>query len=319
MSDEPKKPTVASLLFHLAFAAWGIYLIAKPGSVGIFQGTLAVLLIIFGVGMFLLGIVARFAQTPSEAAASLSKMERELYTPVHEKRRVDGETTIHEYRLDRDFYRTRTAELEAARFRTVGDYVDVTAEQATSWARAVIRTFIGDNGTTMAAIFDVRIRGFVRFVQLLGVIARDMRSVEFETEFTDGRFACTSNAVSASKTTEVPGISRLFLPLRSTTRELLDAHHAHVARLLNEKPGVTPIRVATFADVEASQDRMQAMKSRFRRSAEFNSVEETERIMGRPLSADQRRAAEEAEARRRAADAAEQPGCPTRRAAQGDG
>ena len=299
MSDEPKKPNVPGLLIHLAFAAWGIYLIARPGSVGMFQGTMAVLLIVFGIGMFLLGIVARFAQTPSEAAASLSKMERELYTPVHEKRRVDGETTIREYGLDRDFYRTRTAELEAARFRTVGDLVDVTAEQATSWARAVIRTFIGDNGTTMAAVFDVRIRGLARLAQLLGVIARDMRTVDFETEFSDGTFACTSNAVSASKTTEVPGISRLFLPLRSTTRELLDAHHAHVAR-------VAPIRVVTFADVEASQDRMQAMKSRFRRSAEFNGVEETERIMGRPLSADERRVAEEAEARRRAAAAAEQ-------------
>ena len=307
MSQEPKKPSIPGLLVHLAFAAWGIYLFAKPGSVGMFQGTMAVLLIIFGIGMFLLGIVARFAQTPSEAATSLSKMERELYTPVHEKRRVDGETTIREYGLDRDFYRTRTEELEAARFRTVEDLVDVTAERATSWARAVIRTFIGDNGTTMAAVYDVRIRGLARLVQFLGVIARDMRTVEFETEFSDGTFACTSNAVSASKTTEVPGISRLFLPVRSTTRELLDAHRAHVARLLGEKPSVTPIRVATFADVEAAQDRMQAMKSRFRRSEEFNGVEETERIMGRPLSADERRVAEEADARRRAAAAAEQP------------
>ncbi len=303
MSDEPKKPTVPSLLFHLAFAAWGAYLIVKPGDVGMFQGTFAVLLIIFGIGMFFLGIVAQFAKTPSEAAASMAKMEREMYTPVHEKRRVDGEATIRAYGLDREFYRTRTADLEAAGFRNVGDHVDVTAERATPWARAVIRAFIGEGGTTMAGVYDVRVRGLFRLAQLFGVIARDMRSVDFETEFTDGTFAGTSNAVAASKTTEVPGISRLFLPLRSTTRELLDAHHAHVKRLLNEKPGVAPIRVATFADVEASQDRMQAMKSRFRRSAAFNSVEETERIMGRPLSDDQRRAAEEAEARRRAAAA----------------
>src|SRR5688572_11314520 len=105
MSDEPKKPTVPGLLIHLAFATWGIYLIAKPGSVGLFQGTMAILLIVFGIGMFLLGVVARFAKTPSEAAASMAKMERELYAPVHEKRRVDGEATIRAYGLDREFYR----------------------------------------------------------------------------------------------------------------------------------------------------------------------------------------------------------------------
>lgn len=284
-------------LFCLAFIGWGLYRIAGPGDLTLLQRVWSTGMIVMGSVLLLCGLFLRFTKTEAQAADEIDELDRKMYVEPHELALV-GEDVIRAYGGDLAFYQTRTAELSALGFRHVGDYVDVTAEQAAKWMRAVIRASLGDGGATMTAVFDVRVRGMPRLLQLVGLVPRTMLCVEFETEFTDGTFACTTDAVEAAKTLEFPGISRVFLTPGTPTAQMLAAHHEHLQRRMAASPGIEPLRFTTFAELAASQDRMQQLKGRFRMSPEYDPAREMEKISGQPLSDAEQRVANDIAARR---------------------
>jgi len=297
-SHEPRRPPFLHYVFALACVGWGIWKLLVPGVLDGKQTAWAVTMIAIGVSLFLLGLFLQFTKTEAEAAEDIDRLDRQLYAEPHTRKLVD-ERVIREYGADLDFYRRRRDELTALGFRHAGDYVDVTAGGAAEWMRAVIRSSIGEGGTTMAGVFDVRVRGFARVLQWVGVVPRVMRCTEFETEFTDGTFACTTDAIEAAKTLEFPGISRVFLTPGTAVAVMLETHRAHLRHRLDDAPGVEPLRIANFADLAASQDRMQALKGKFRLSPEYDPASEMEKISGGPLSDAEQRVAEEIARRRR--------------------
>jgi hypothetical protein len=164
------------------------------------------------------------------------------------------------------------------------------------WAKVVTRSFLSADGTVMGGVFDIRARGAMRFLQLISVLPRRLRAVEFETELSDGTFVTTSDAKQASKASEFTGISRQFLPQGTAPAKLFEAHQHHLRAQLDAKPDVTPMISHTAKDLWASQDRQQMIKSRHRNSAEYDPAENVARIVGKPLNELQRAAAEEAAA-----------------------
>ena len=68
--------------------------------------------------------------------------------------------------------------------------------------------------------------GLHRVMQFIGLHARDLRIVEFESELSDGSFVTTSNCTEAAKVSEFPGISRQFLWKSVTPAELYAAQRA---------------------------------------------------------------------------------------------
>jgi hypothetical protein len=237
MSDDgnpkPAEQSIANALWPLGLTAYAIYRLTR-GSLSTTYVIWYVVMAVLGVIFAALAFLARAAGTPRQAAQQIDDMQRSLYAGAHERRLV-GDATIDEYRLDRAFYQRATDALTALRFRKLADYVDVEIEKACS--KAVIRSFLSADGQIMAGAFDLRMGGLARWLQLFGVLPRKLSAVDLETELTDGTFVTTSDAAQAAKASEFPGISRQFLAPGTPPAELLAAHQQHLQWIISQKPG----------------------------------------------------------------------------------
>jgi hypothetical protein len=248
-----------------------------------------------GAFLLLLALIGLCMPSPQSMAQDNDDCQRKLYAESHSRLVVD-ESKITAYRLRAEFYRCATAALQAIGFRRLADYVIPDIEAAMPMARSVLRAFLSSDGTIMGAVYDVRFSGWMRLLQWIHVLPWNLNVIEMETELSDGTFVITSAASLASKTTEVPGIFREFLPTESSAADILEAHRTHLARTLSKSPrsGICAIVMRTMEDLSASQDRQQRIKSRFRNSSAFDPASEMERIAGKPLTPEQRPLAEHA-------------------------
>lgn len=290
------------LFFWSAGLAFTVYqLVHAQGTAGrVVWGVLAVASLL----MVALNLIAMaFGQTTERAGEQIDTLNRTMYGGAHTRRVVDaGE--IERLGLDAAFYDREQAEMERLGFRHLADYVDDTAAVAVPGARAVLRTLLSRDGTTMSAIYDVRLRGWMRLLQLVRLLPPDLRCVEFGVEFDDGSFVETGNAFAASTSSEFPDVSRRLLPARTPTADVYAAHEAHLAEVRVARPAATPVVHRDFRDVCAAQDRLDMLKSRHRNSADYDPAAELERIAGGNMSAADRELAADV-ARRHAERVAE--------------
>ncbi len=287
---KPAEPTgIGSVLWPLTLVAWGVYRVARPGPSRMWDWVM-----ILGGGVFaLLGLVA-WRTSPTRGAKDIEKLNRELYGGVHQRRVVD-ESTIAAYGLDIDFYQRTTQALGWLGFRQLKDIVDVETEQAWLKCRAVIRTFLSRDGTTMAGVYHARFGGWVRLLAMVGLLPRKHQITDFETELSDGTFVTTSDASSAGKTSEFPGVARLFLSPGVSTADLWAAHTEHVGReLAGRQGGVMAVVMRTYEELGAAQDRLQLLKCAYRNSAAFDPAAECARVAEKPLTPEQQAMADEA-------------------------
>jgi hypothetical protein len=288
---EPQKVGVGAFLWPLALVAFGIYNLSRPVP----SHTYGWIMIVVGGVFAMLGLIAWRFGSPSRGAKKVDDLYQQVYSGVHEKRVVD-ESTIRAYRLDESFYGVTTEALERLGFHRLKDVVDVDSERTWLRARAVIRTFLSKDGTTMGGIYHLRFGGWVGLLSLIRVLPRNLKTTDLETELTDGTFVTTSDARLAGMTSEFPGISRAFLPPGGATAALWEAHVAHVRRELSDRePGVTAKVLRTYDDLSASQDRLQLLKCRHRNSPEFDMTTEIALALRTPLTPEQQAMADEAE------------------------
>ncbi len=285
---------LSNALWPWAISGYAIYQLVSPGHLSMSLIVWNCLILVAGLLMALAVVAGKAMAGPEGAAKGIDNVYRDMYADVkHARRRVD-ETTIKAYRLDLGFYQRSTEALEELRFKRVADFVDVHLEESVKWSRAVIRCFLSIDGTAMAGVYDIHFYSWQRVMQWVGLLARDLRTVEFESELSDGSFVSTSNATGAEKASEFPGISRQFLSKNSTPAELYAAHCAHLQRVLSEKPGILPYSFKSFDELCAAQDRQNQLKSRHRNSLAFDPAADIARINGKPLTPDQQAMAEEA-------------------------
>ena len=288
-SGKPAQPIgISAVLWPLALVAWGVYGVARPGPSRVWDWVM----IVGGTVLALLGLLA-WRTSPTRGAKSIDQLNRELYGGVHQRRVVD-ESTIAAYGLDMGFYQRTTLALGQLGFRRLKDIVDVETEQTWLQCRAVIRTFLSGDGTTMVGVYHARFGGWVRLLAIIGLLPRKHQITDFETELSDGTFVTTSDASSAGKTSEFPGVSRLFLTPGVSTADLWAAHMDHLGReLAGRQNGVTAVVMRTYEDLGASQDRLQLLKCEYRNSAMFDPAAECARVSGKPLTPEQQAMADE--------------------------
>ena len=214
---------------------------------------------------------------PRRSAKAILDTQKKLYSERHEYRTVSA----HDFRdLDLAYYDETQAWLEAQGFRHLGDVENVTLARTMPRARAFIRSMVSADGTISAGVYDVRLKSWMRLLQRLFVLPRDMRTLDLETELSDGTFVATSNNLGADAMTPPPGLDRSLYPRETLPEELLSCHTRAVKQALASSPGVTAVAHRTLDELLEAEHRLQAMKNAHRKSIGYVDRRELARIDG---------------------------------------
>jgi hypothetical protein len=107
--------------------------------------------------------------------------------------------------LDCEFYDRVRSSLEAHGFRFLGDRENITLSRIVPDSRTFIRTTVSADGSIVGGAYHLKVRR-VRGIPV------EKRTIEFETEFSDGTFLSTSNAGAIARNFPVPGIDAKRCP-----------------------------------------------------------------------------------------------------------
>jgi hypothetical protein len=271
------------------------YIPGNPGEALLEPGVKLQTWFMPGIGLCLLGLWAWSGRASSEktsAAKEILDQQRTLYSGHHDYRGADPAEFPH---IDVQYYNRMQRRLERLGFTTLGDLEDVTATRVHPNMRTFIRVLRDGEGTTMAGVYDVKVRGWMRMLQLVGVIPADLRTVDLESEVTNGSFVVTANTLGSDTTGDIPGIRRTRLPQKTPVEKAYALHRAALDEVIGEKPGARLVQVLTMSDSIKSQDRLQKLKNRHKRSIGYIDEKELETIKGEPLSQSDRELAREIE------------------------
>jgi len=207
---------------------------------------------------------------PAYAAEKIATQQRTLYGGLHEYRDA---TDADFDPLDRKFYEDATAQLTARGYRVVRDVVNETISGSWPKNHVVLRCLIGDHGTTMGAIYHVKLANSSKVIKI----------VEFDSELNDGSFVATANNAEFERTLGYPFVDRLQFFSSVPASEVLESHRTHLKSVLVAKPEVAPVPCNTYRDLRAAQDRLQLLRNAHRNSPDFDYHAEWQKIAGRPL------------------------------------
>jgi hypothetical protein len=205
--------------------------------------------------------------------ALISLFSRHLARRNAETTHADARTlysTAHEYRTchpsefpsaDVAYYDRVERELGTLGFRKIGDHEDMTVSRVYPQMRTFVRALVSADGTTVASIYHIRMRGWMRVLSLFRIIPTHIRTTDFESELVAGTLVCTANSQGGDLSSDVPGIHRQSLPVHLGPAEVWAQHRRCMAELVTSHgPPKTMLR--TEADCLALQHRIQAAKNR---------------------------------------------------------
>ena len=207
-----------------------------------------------------------------------------VYQPSHDWATVREEDFGH---LDLGFYRKTRELLEALGFVHLEDCEDLTLTQAPGnmLHRVMVRVLLSNDGTITAALYHPKLRSYAMRLLLLLMGKRLGRISDFETEFSDGTFLCTTNALCAQVITSPDLIDCEFLPARTPPAAVLERHRTRVAAKLH-RSGLRAKVLRTAGDARASQRRMEAIKAAFRGEVGGITPTELEALSNAKLAAE---------------------------------
>lgn len=212
-----------------------------------------------------------------EAANAILQNLAAVYVPTHDYHRVEARDYSH---LDLSFYDSTTEFLRGEGFTPMADVQDRTLEQAPGNVLhpVFIRAMVSAEGSTSAGIYHARIKPLWLRLLLFVMGKSRMKVVDFETEFSDGTYVCTSNAMAASSMKLPPSIDVLYLSSRSSPSQVLKAHRDRVSRHASSHLGARALTVGSFEEMVCAQNRMNALKAAFRGELGGITKEELERL-----------------------------------------
>ena len=225
---------------------------------------------------------------PAERAAKeiLATIEAS-YAAGHDYVVVDPQSFRH---LDLVFYERTAKVLSVEGFRRVADVEDrtITAAPGSVLMPVLIRSMLSKDGAIMTAMYYPRIKPpGVRFLLwMLGKLPGKV--IDMETEFQDGSFVLTSNAAGAAAIDLPTLISAEHMPAKSSVLGVLQRHIVRVTAHAAARPGVSSKKIATLAELLASQNRMNAIRAAFRGEIGGITKEELDRlaIFGKSFTAE---------------------------------
>jgi hypothetical protein len=194
-------------------------------------------------------------------------------------------STPHEYKeadsadfpdQDHDFYDRTQQWFESLGFRFIGDCEIVSLTRIYPHMRTFIRRMFSPDGTISVAIYHVK--------ATLHRLPHDFRSIDLETELSNGTFLTTSNTLEGARVPPVPGIDAVRLPMTTPLDELLENHVERLAQALAATPGIVETRVQTMEDGYRFQRRMQEVKARHKKSVGYVGAEDIKAVRGRELT-----------------------------------
>lgn len=203
---------------------------------------------------------------------------RLAYSAEHEYVEVDPDDFKY---LDLKYYDKVAQKLFGCGFRFLADVEDLTLSKACPRLRAFVRSMVSHDGTIMAGIYHMKALGWWRIPVWLGLM-KNTKALDLETEFTNGCFICTSNAIAASAMTLPPEIETEYFAPKMSTEELLEIHKQRVRNYFKATPGIACVRACSLEDAIASQCRMDALKSAYRDQIQGGLLpEEMDQIAGK--------------------------------------
>ncbi len=205
-----------------------------------------------------------------KAADELEKMARVIYAPSHRYGAVDPRT----YRaLDLKFYDTALARVEELGFRHLIDEENLDTKGTAQDPGCFTRVALSADGTVMSAFYQMRPRLWLRILLRLSGTKLG-KATDFETEFSDGTFLCTTNAELAASAKSPVQILNAFLPWETPVQKVYECHLQRLQAHLGAHPELAPRVLHGLDDVHASQARQQGLKSVFKKNVGTVSREE---------------------------------------------
>ena len=162
-----------------------------------------------------------------------------LYGGAHDIREVRLERAP---KIDLGFYERGRAQLESLGYRFLHDIEDCTVRDATGMP-ACIRAHVGDHAATRVGLMHIRLGGWQRLLATLLRFDRDVRAVEFVTEFEDGRLLITNNTAGIGELPMPPAWEFDKLPASTSIEALAKRHRERVRRA-----GRVPCRIRDVHD-----------------------------------------------------------------------
>jgi hypothetical protein len=193
------------------------------------------------------------------------------FAPVHQYRDVDPNDFSH---LDLSYYVQARTLLEQHGFTFLADQENITLRNTFSDIKTFIRFMLGGNGTTIACLYHPKPNFLIKLVMKL-TRARIGRTADFDTEFSDGAFVCTSNAEMAGALNTPPQIHVELLPAETPITDVLELHNRRVQQYCQEN-NVEPLTFDSIDEVHDSQNRQETLKAEFRKSIGWVTRDELE-------------------------------------------
>lgn len=216
-------------------------------------------------------------ECPTHAAAKdILEMIRSVYIPSHDYQSVDLKDYPH---IDSRFYSNTKTLLESEGFIHLGDQEDMSLANAKGnfFKRVPARCMISNDGVIMAACYHAKLSPIWLRVLLFILRKKVGKTIDFESEFQDGSFVCTSNAALAGAIKNPPIIHSEFHAVDTPCVGLLQRHRERVVKHI-QNFCVSPRRIQTISEQRESQNRMNAIKAAFRGELGSISLEELEKV-----------------------------------------
>lgn len=195
--------------------------------------------------------------TPEERARKVTEQKRAIYSAPHEYAPV----RVDDFRgIDAGYYDAAQRWLESVGFQCFGDVENLSLSAVYPNMRTAIRDFASADAIISASIWQVKMCGSLRVPAFFRLRKRDLRVVDFRTEFSDGTFLSTTNDREFDPSRAVPGIERIQLANITPVEDALAAHRRRVSDILTQQPGVAPVLMRTAKDVRSGFARAHAFK-----------------------------------------------------------
>lgn len=184
--------------------------------------------------------------------------------------------------LDIEYYDRSQQELQSLGFRHLADIEVLTATKASPKMRTFLRCLVNHEGSIQAAVYHIRVSGWMTVLTWLRFFPKNMYIVDLETEFEDGTFLVTT--ACHRQLPECPGIDQLVVPSGTHVRALLDFHRDRLKQAINRDPDARIRFVSTLVEALEAQDRMQMLKSDHRKRVGYVTQDDIEKAAGGEFS-----------------------------------
>lgn len=232
-----------------------------------------------GISIFIVAWVFQRWLTRSGARSLFSSI-KSVYAGDHDYVSVDPRAFDW---MSLDYYSRMTPALEERGFLHLEDLEDLTLTRAFPLTRTFVRCFTGAEGTIVAGIYDLKPRGWYRLLQMAGAIPKDLRTIDLETELSDGGFVLSTTADRKLASIDIPPEADAgYYPRGMPLDDFLDDHTARVQAKLDANPGLDLIRVHTAVECRAMQTRLQRLKNRFKKDRGYLTAGDIARAANDP-------------------------------------